>query len=134
MVSTKLTLSSTKTVLLFIFKTKEIDKIEETVHGKSPRLKNPKTYVLTHSRLNTYMVLFFSDITKIQIYKMPYRDGPHHEIEVLMSFKNLDFLKPNEHTEEYHNRKPNEKNFLFEVEDKIFVYVREKLVSFESNV
>ena len=35
------------------------DKLEETVHvNKSPGLNNPETYVLTHNRLNTYMIKF----------------------------------------------------------------------------
>ena len=34
-----------------------IDKLEETVHdNKSPALENPKNYVLTHNRFNTYLV------------------------------------------------------------------------------
>ena len=108
-----------------------IDKIEEIVHGKSPRLNNPKTYVLLHNRFNTYMVLIFGDLNKTQICKMPYRDGPYHEIEILMSFKNLNFPKPNEHTEDYHDRKQNDKIFLFKKEEKTFIYVGENLVGFE---
>ena len=30
-----------------------IDKLEETVLDKTPGLKNPETYVLTHNRFNT---------------------------------------------------------------------------------
>ena len=43
-------------------------------------LNNPETYVLTYNRFNKYMVLLFTDLNKAQIYKMPYRDSPHHEI------------------------------------------------------
>ena len=53
---------------------------------KTPGLNNPESYVLTYNRFNTYMVLIFSDFNKAQIYKMPYRDSPHHEIEILISF------------------------------------------------
>ena len=61
-----------------------VDKIEETVHDiKTPGLSNPETYVLTHNRFNTYLVLIVSDLCKTQIYKMPYRDSPHHEIEIV---------------------------------------------------
>ena len=67
---------------------------------KTPRLNNPETYVLTHNRFNTYMVLIFSDLNKAQIYKMLYRDSPLHEIELLMSFGYLNVINPNEHTEE----------------------------------
>ena len=83
-----------------------IDKIEET-----PQLNNLETYVLTHNRFNTYLVLIISDINKAQIYKMPYRDNPHHELEIVMSFIYLNLCKPNEHTENYHIRQPNNENF-----------------------
>ena len=43
-------------------------------------LNNPETYVITHIRFNTLMVLIFIDLNKAQIYKIPYRDSPHHEI------------------------------------------------------
>ena len=46
---------------------------------KTPGLSNPESYVLTHSRFNTYMVLFFSDLNKAQIYKIPFTDSPHQE-------------------------------------------------------
>ena len=75
--------------------------IEETVHDiKTPGLINPVTYVLTHKKFNTYMVLIFSDLNKAQIYKIPYRNSSHNEIETLMSFNYLNFFKPNEHTED----------------------------------
>ena len=34
-------------------------------------MNNPKTYVLTGNSFNTYMVSFFSDLNKAQIYKKP---------------------------------------------------------------
>ena len=86
-------------------------------------LNNPEAYVLTDNRFNTYIVLIFSDLNKAQIYKMPYRNSQHHEIEILMSFDYLNVFKPNEHTEDYHTRKPNDENFLFEVGDKKYIYV-----------
>ena len=50
-----------------------------------------------------------------------------------MSFKYLNLLKQNEHTEIYHIRKPNDKNFLFQTENKKYNYVGEILVSFETS-
>ena len=108
--------------------------LEETgLNIKTPGLNNPETYVLTHNRFNTYMDLIFSDLNKAQIYKMPYRNSSHQEIEILMSFNYLNLFKPNEHTEDYHTRKPNNENFLFEIEDKKYIYVGEKVISFETN-
>ena len=64
-----------------------VDKLEETVFDiKTTGLNNLESYVLTHNRFDTYVVLIFSDLNETQIYKKPYRDGPHHEIEVVMSF------------------------------------------------
>ena len=85
--------------------------------------------MLTHNRLNTYMVLISGDLNKAQIYKMPYRDCPHHETEIVMSFNYLNAFEPND----YHIRKPNDEIFLFEIEDKINVYVVEKVFSSETN-
>ena len=53
---------------------------------KTSGLNNPEGYVLKHNRFNKYMVLLLTDINKAQIYKMPYRDSPHQEIEILMIF------------------------------------------------
>ena len=88
--------------------------------------------MLTHNRFKTYSVLIFTGLNKAQIYKMPYRDSPHHEIKSIMIFIYFNLLKPNEHTEDFYNRRPNDKNFLFEVEDKIYVYMGETLFSFET--
>ena len=84
---------------------------------KTPGLSNPESYVLKYAEFNAYMVLLFSDLNKAQIYKMPYRDSPHHEIEILMSFDYLHLFRPNEHTEDYYIRKPNIENFLLNIED-----------------
>ena len=62
---------------------------------KTLEMNNPETYVLTHNRFNTYLVLFFSDLNKTQIYIMPYRYSPHHEIKIAMSFNYLNVFKPN---------------------------------------
>ena len=105
-----------------------IDNLEKT-----PGLNNPETYVLTLNRFITYMVLIFSDLNKAQIYKIAYRDSPHHEIEILMSFDYLHLFRPNEHTEDYYIRKPNNENFLFKIENKKYIHVGENLFSFETN-
>ena len=57
-------------------------------------LNNPETSVLTDNRFNTYMVLIFSDLNKAQIYKIPYRDSPYHEIEIIKSFDYLHLFGP----------------------------------------
>ena len=100
---------------------------------KTPGLNNPETYVLTHNRFNTNIVLIFADLKKAQIYKMPYRDSPHHEIQILMSFDYLHLFRPNEHTEDYHIRKPSNANFLFKIEDKKYIHVGKNLFSFKTD-
>ena len=100
---------------------------------KTPGLNNPESYVLTYNRFNTYMVLIFGDLNKAHIYEMPFRDSPHHAIELLMNFDYLNLFKPNEHTEDFQIRKQNDKNFLFEIEDKKYIYVGEKVITFETN-
>ena len=79
------------------------------------------------------MVLLFTDLNKAQIYKMPYRDGPHREIEMVMSFDYLNLIRSTEHTEDYYIRKPNNENFLFKIGVKKYLHVGEKLFSFETN-
>ena len=100
---------------------------------KTPEKKNPETYVFTYNSFITFLLLIFNDLNKAQTYKMPCRDSPHHEIEIVMSFSYLNVLKPNDHTEDYPNRKPNDEMFLFEVEDKKHIFVGEKVISFETN-
>ena len=100
---------------------------------KTPGLSNPEIYVLNYARFNTYMVTLFTDLNKAQIYKLPYWDSPHHDMEILMSFDYLNVFRPNEHTEDYHIRKPNNENFLFGIGDKKYIHVGEKLFSFETN-
>ena len=100
---------------------------------KIPGLNNPESYVLKHARFNTYIVLLFTDLNKAQIYKMPYRDSPYREIEILMSFDYLNVFIPNEHTEDYHTKKPNNANFLFKIKNKKYIHVGKNLFSFETN-
>ena len=79
------------------------------------------------------MVLIFKDLNKAQIYKMPYRNSPHIEIEILLSFDYLNLIRPNEDVEGYHIRKPHEANFLFEIEDKKYIHEGKKVITFETN-
>ena len=88
-------------------------------------LNKPETYVLTNNRFNNYMVLILTDFKKAQIYKLRYRNGPHHEIEILMSFDYLHLFRPNDDGPDYHIRKPNDENFLFKIEDKKYIHVGE---------
>ena len=89
--------------------------------------------MLTHNRFNTYMVLVFGDLNGAQVYKMPYRNSLNDEIEVDLSSDYLKLIKPIEHMKDYHIREPNDENFLFEIDDKNYIYVGDKVVSFETN-
>ena len=100
---------------------------------KTPGLNNPETYVLTHNGFNFYIVLVFTDLKKAQIYEILYRNSPHQEIEIIMSFDYLHLFRPNEHKEDYHIRKPNDEKFLFEIEDKKYIHVGGKIFNFETN-
>ena len=91
---------------------------------KTPGLINPELYVLTHNRFNTYIVLIFSDLRKAQIYKIPYRDSPHHEIEIVISFDYLHVFGPDENNKDG--------IFLFEIGDKKYNHVGENVFSFET--
>ena len=77
--------------------------------------------MLAHIRFNTSMVLIFSDLNNTQIYEMPYRDSPQHEIEILMSFNFFKLFKPND------------ESFIFEIEYEKYSYVGGKLVTFGTN-
>ena len=96
-------------------------------------VNNPKRYILTHNRFNTYMLLIFDDLNRAQIYKMPNRVSLHEEIKILMSFDYLNVLKPNEHTQDYHIRTPNDENFLFHLKDNEYIYVGDRVISFETD-
>ena len=92
---------------------------------KTPGLNNPETYVLTHNRFNTYMILIFTDLKKAQIYKMPYRNSPRQEIEKVLSFEYLRVFGLDENNKDG--------NFLFEIENRKYVHVGKNLFSFETN-
>ena len=65
------------------------------------------------------MALIFADLKKAQIYKIPYRDSPHQEIEIVMSFEYLHVFGPDENNKDG--------TFLFEIEDKKSIHVGEEL-------
>ena len=88
-------------------------------------LNNAETYVLTHNRFKTYIVLIFTDLKKAQLYKMPYRNSRHQEIGKVMSFDYLHVFGPDENNKDG--------NFLFEIKNKKYVHVGDKLFSFETN-
>ena len=114
---------------MFVFLLKIIDKIEVTVHDKTIGLNTPETNVLTQNRFISCLVLIFSDLKKAHIYRIPYTDSSHHEIEIFMSFKYLNVFIPNEHREDCYNRGPNDKKFLFQIEDKkMFMWEKHYLV------
>ena len=93
---------------------------------------NPESYILTDNRFNTYMVLIFDDLNRAPIYKMPNRVSLHRESEMLVSFDYLNVFKPNKHTADYHIRTPNDESFLFHVKDNEYVYVSDRVISFET--
>ena len=92
------------------------------VNLKTPGLNNPESYVITHNRFNNYMALIFTNLKKAQIYKMPYRNSPHKEVERVRSFDYLLLFRPEK-----------DENFLFKIEDKKYFHVEENLFSFEIN-
>ena len=61
------------------------------------------------------MVLLFTDLKKAQLFKMPYRNSPHQEIEILMSFDYLHLFGP--------EGKADDGNFLSKIEYKKYIHV-----------
>ena len=61
---------------------------------RTPGLNNPETHVLTHNRLNTYLVLIFTDLKKTQTYKIPYRNSHHQEIDIVTKIDYQHLFKP----------------------------------------
>ena len=86
-------------------------------------------YLLSDNGFNTCMVLIFNDLNKAQIYKIPYRDSSHHEIEIRMSFDYMNVFKPNVHTEDYHTENQTMKYFYSQLEIKnIFMWEKRYLL------
>ena len=99
---------------------------------KTPGLNKPENHVLTHNRFNTYMVLIFNDLKKAQLYKMPYRDSPNHEIEMVKKSDYQHLFKPFDFDKKTHARIVIDKNFLFKSEDKKYIFVGENIYIFET--
>ena len=99
---------------------------------KTAGLNNPETHVLTHKRFNTYIVLIFTDLKKAQIYKMPYRDSHHQEIEMFIKFDYQRLIKPFDLDKKTYARIVTDENFLFKFEDKKCIFVGENVYNFET--
>ena len=102
------------------------------LENKTPGLNNPETHVITYNRFNTYMVLIFTDLKKAQIYKMPYRNSHHQEIEIVTKFDNQHLFKPFDLDKKTHARIVTGENFLFKIEDKKYIYAGDKVFTFET--
>ena len=89
-------------------------------------MNNPENHVLTYNRFITYMVLIFTDLKKAQIYKIPYKNSPHQEIEIVTKFDYQQLFKP------FDLDKETDANFLFKIEYKKYIYVGDKVFSFET--
>ena len=95
-------------------------------------MNNPESCLLTHNRFNTYMVLIFTDLKKAQIYKMPHRNSHHQEIGLVIKFDYQPLFKPFDLDKETHARIETDANFLFKIEVKKYIYVGDKVFSFET--
>ena len=102
------------------------------LENKSPGLNNPETHVLTHNRFNTYMALIFTDLKKAQIYKIPYRNSHHQEIEMVQYLVINICLNRLISIKKTRARKETNENFLFKIEDKKYIYVEEKIFTFKT--
>ena len=78
------------------------------------------------------MVLFFTDLKKAQIYKMPYGNSPHQEIEMVTKFDYQHLFRPFGRDERTHATIETNENFLFKIEDKKYIYVGEKIFTFKT--
>ena len=99
---------------------------------KTPGLNNPETYVLAYNRFNTYMVLIFTDLKKAQFSKMPYRNSHHQEIEIVTKFDYQLLFEPFDLDKKTHARIVTDENFLFKIEDEKYIYVGDKVFTFET--
>ena len=95
-------------------------------------MNNPETHVLTNNRFNTYIVLIFTDLKKAQIYKIPYQNSSHKEIELVTKFDYLHLFKPFGVEEKTNARIETNDNFLFKINDKKHIYVGDKVPTFET--
>ena len=63
---------------------------------------------------------------------MPYRDSPHHEIEMVIKFDYQHLFKPFDLDKKTHARIVTDENFLFKIEDKKYIFVGENVYNFET--
>ena len=73
------------------------------------------------------MVSIFTDLKKAQLYKMPYRNSPHQEIEMVTKIDYQHLFKPFDLVKKTHARIVNDENFLFKIEDKKYFFLLEKM-------
>ena len=78
------------------------------------------------------MVLNFTDLKKDQIYKMPYRNSNHQEIDIVTKIDYQHLFKPFGLDEKTHARGETNENFLFKIEDKKYIYFGEKIFTFKT--
>ena len=89
--------------------------------------------MLTHDRFNAYMVLIFSDLNKTRTYKSQVKLVHTMKLKYLLVLIIwMFFSKTNTH-KIITLKKTDDEKFLFEIEDKTYIYVGEKLISFEKN-
>ena len=64
---------------------------------------------------------------------MPYRNTPHQENEIIMSFDYLHLFKPIELDEKTHATKQTNNFFLFKIQDKKYIYIGERVLTFKTD-
>ena len=79
----------------------------------------------------TYMLLIFSDINKTQVYKLPYRESPRHEIRIVISFYYKKCLI--QMITKTIIKRQKIKTFFFEIGDKKPSHVGYRVLPFETN-
>ena len=78
------------------------------------------------------MVSIFTDLKKAQIYKMPYRNSPHPEIEMVTKFDYQHLFKPFDLDKKTHGGIVNDEKFLLKIDYKKYIFLGEKVYNFET--
>ena len=100
---------------------------------KTPiRSNNPELYLISHNRFVDYLVLIFVKIKKAQIYTYPNRVDEYDTIKLIIKFDYKRLFRPNKHLEHYHVTKPEDKKFLFKINDKKYLHVGESIFTFKT--
>ena len=63
---------------------------------------------------------------------MPYRNSLHQEIEIVTKFDYQHLFKPFDLDKKTHARIVTDENLLFKIEDKKYIYVGDKVFTFET--